>query len=59
MNKDQVEGIVRALGTAIGGFLVGKGIVDAATATSVVGALVILVGAVWSFVSNRTGKTIG
>jgi predicted MFS family arabinose efflux permease len=58
MNKDQVEGVVRALGTAIGGYIVGKGIVDAATMTTIVGAVVILAGAMWSFISNRSGKTI-
>jgi predicted MFS family arabinose efflux permease len=58
MNKDQVEGVVRAVGTAIGGYLVGKGIVDAATMTTIVGAVVILAGAVWSFISNRSGKVI-
>lgn len=57
MTADQITGILRAVLTALGGYLVGKGIVDQATATQVIGALVTLGGAVWSIYSNRP-KTI-
>lgn len=57
MTADQITGILRAILTAIGGYLVGKGIVDQATATSLIGAAVTIGGAVWSLWSNRP-KTI-
>lgn len=57
MTGDQITGVLRAILTAIGGYLVGKGIVDQATATELVGAAVTIGGAVWSIYSNRP-KTI-
>lgn len=57
MTADQITGILRAILTAIGGYLVGKGIVDQTTATSLIGAAVTIGGALWSLWSNRP-KTI-
>jgi len=57
MTADQITGTLRAILTAIGGYLVGKGIVDQATATQLIGAIVTIGGAVWSIYSNRP-KTI-
>lgn len=57
MTSDQITGILRAILTAVGGYLVGKGIVDQATATSLIGAAVTIGGALWSLYSNRP-KTI-
>jgi hypothetical protein len=53
MTADQVGGIVRALAAALGGFLVGKGILDEATAAAVSGAAVTLAVAVWSVWSKQ------
>jgi hypothetical protein len=53
MTGEQVGGIVRALLSAIGGYLVGKGLVDEGTMTAVVGAGVTIVTAVWSVLSKR------
>jgi hypothetical protein len=48
MTSDQIAGIARALIAAAGGFLVGKGYIDAETAATVGGALTTLAVAVWS-----------
>ena len=52
MNKDQILGIVRHVLTFGGGVAVGKGWVDEATMTAIVGALVTLAGAIWSIRSK-------
>ena len=49
----EVGGIVRALVSALGGYLVGKGLIDNETAMTIGGAIVPLVVAVWSVVSKR------
>jgi hypothetical protein len=48
MTGEQVGGIVRALLSAVGGYFVGKGLVDASTMTTIVGAVATLATAVWS-----------
>jgi peptidoglycan hydrolase-like protein with peptidoglycan-binding domain len=53
MTADQITGVLRAILTAIGGYVVGKGIVDQTTATEIIGAVLTLVGAGWSIYSNR------
>lgn len=58
MNMDQLTGILRAILAAGGGLLVQKGLVDAGTVTAVVGGLVTIFVAVWSWKSNMSGKTI-
>ena len=52
-NKDEVYGIARALLSAVGGYLVGQGIVDSETAVAVAGAAATLVAAAWSVFSKR------
>ena len=58
MNMDQLTGILRAVLAAGGGLLVQKGWVDAQTVTAVVGGLVTVLVALWSWKSNTSGKTI-
>lgn len=53
MTKDQVAGIARAVLSAFGGYLVGKGVVDADTASQLVGAGATIAAAIWSVVSKR------
>lgn len=53
MNGEQIAGIVRAVISAVGGYLIGKGIVDAATVTAVAGAAATIAAAVWSVVSKK------
>lgn len=48
MTGEQIAGIVRALVAAIGGFLVGKGVIDSETVVAVSGALATLATAIWS-----------
>lgn len=48
MKKEQVLGIVRHSLTFIGGILVMKGVVDEATFTEISGAVITIVGGIWS-----------
>ncbi len=51
MSWIQVQGTVRHLLTFGGGILVGKGYLDEATMTALVGAVVTVAGALWSWLS--------
>ena len=53
LTKDQMFGIIRHALTAIGGALVTKGVIDEAGLTEAVGALVTLIGVVWSATSKK------
>lgn len=53
MHSKEIYGIARALLSAVGGYLVGKGYVDSETAVSAVGALATLAAAFWSVASKR------
>jgi hypothetical protein len=53
MSIDQILGIVRSILVAIGGFLVGKGYISSDTVNWVVGGVLTLGPAIWSWVSNR------
>ena len=50
---ENIGGIVRAIISAIGGYFVGKGIVDSATMTSIAGAIATLTAAIWSVVAKK------
>ena len=51
MNKEQVLGIVRHILTFAGGIVVSKGLLDEATMTAVVGAVITIGGALWSILA--------
>lgn len=53
MTKEEVGGIVRTIAAAGFGLLVGKGYIDAATATMLAGALGTLAIAAWSVWTKR------
>jgi energy-converting hydrogenase Eha subunit B len=53
MSSIEIGGIARALVAALGGYLVGQGLVDAETATTIGGAVTTLVVALWSVWSKR------
>lgn len=53
MNATQFGGIVRAFLAAGAGYLIGKGLIDQGTADQIVGALVTISVAGWSFYTNR------
>lgn len=53
MTAEQFGGITRAILSAIGGYIVGRGLIDQATMLTVVGALVTLATAAWSVYSKK------
>ena len=53
MSASEVGGIARALASALGGYLVGKGLIDSETATAVGGAAATIIVAVWSVIAQR------
>jgi hypothetical protein len=53
MKKEEVLGIVRHLLTFIGGGVVAKGIVDESQVLEIIGAIMTLVGSVWSVADKR------
>jgi hypothetical protein len=53
MSKPQLLGIARHILTFAGGIAIAKGIVDEAMATEIVGAIVSLIGVVWSFIEKE------
>ena len=53
MTAQEISGIVRALVSALGGYLVGQGMVDSETAMTIGGAVTTLVVAFWSIYSKR------
>jgi hypothetical protein len=53
MNKEQVLGLLRHSLTFIGGLLVAKGLVDDAIVTELSGALLTLVGGIWSILIKK------
>lgn len=59
INADQLTGILRAVLSAVGGYFVGIGIVDASTMTTIVGGIVTVAVSIWSVHNNRTGEVSG
>ena len=53
LTQEQIFGIIRHALTAMGGALVAKGVIDEAGLTEAVGALVTLIGVVWSAKSKK------
>lgn len=53
MSKEQVLGIVRHGLTFVGGLLVTKGLMDVDMVQEVMGAVITLVGAVWSVIVKK------
>jgi hypothetical protein len=59
MTSDQVTGLIRAILTAIGGFVIGKGWLNAETFTWISGGVLTIGGAVWSLWTNRPAGIAG
>jgi len=53
MKKEQILGIVRHFLTFVGGIVIVKGYMDNALVTEVTGAIMTLVGAVWSVFDKK------
>jgi len=56
MKQDIILGIVRHVLTGLGSVLVTKGLTDAAGVESAVGALIALMGFIWSVVAKTRGQ---
>ena len=53
ITSEEFGGVVRAVVAGVGGFLVGKGYIDAETAALIGGAVVTIGVAIWSIVIKR------
>ena len=53
MKKTQILGIVRHVLTFGGGLLAGKGVIDESVAVEITGALITLIGIVWSYLDKK------
>lgn len=53
MSGEQIAGVVRAIVAAVGGYFVGKGVIDESTATTIAGAFATLATAVWSIFAKK------
>jgi hypothetical protein len=53
MSKPQLLGIIRHVLTFAGGIAIAKGVIDETMATEMVGAIVSLIGVVWSFIEKE------
>ena len=53
MKKEIVFGIIRHTLTFVGGILVLKGVLDEATLSEITGAIITLVGGIWSVLEKR------
>ena len=51
--KDQLSGLVRHGLTALGGFLVAKGLVEDSLIQDAIGAVMTLVGVIWSVAAKK------
>lgn len=56
MNKDTILGIVRHVLTTSAGVLVGKGVLESGQVEVLVGALIGIVGVVWSIIAKKKAK---
>lgn len=57
MNKDTILGILRHAATFGGGVLTSKGLASSDDISTGVGALITLIGVVWSIMEKRAAKT--
>lgn len=53
MTAEQVGGIVRAILAAVGGYFVGRGLIDESTVATIAGAAATIITAAWSVWSKK------
>ena len=53
MTSDQITGILRAILSALGGFVLAKGWINAETWAWITGGLLTIGPTIWSWISNR------
>lgn len=58
LSQEQIFGILRHILTAAGGALVAKGAIDEATLMEGVGAVITLVGVVWSYIVKKNAPEV-
>ena len=58
MNGEQIAGIIRAVIAAVGGYFVGKGVIDAETVSAIAGAFTTIIVAAWSVLAKRKGVPV-
>lgn len=56
--NDKVSGLLRHVLTFLGGYLVTQGVIDEAILSEVVGAIITIVGFVWSWKNKDEGEVI-
>lgn len=57
LTQEEVLGIIRHTLTFVGGIAVSKGLIDDATLTQIVGAIITLTGIAWSIKTKRKKQT--
>jgi len=53
MTGEALAGVARAILAALGGYLVGKGVIDNETANNLAGAAFVIVTSVWSVLNKK------
>jgi len=53
MKKEQILGLIRHSLTFIGGILIMKGVIDETSFTEISGALISLIGGIWSIIDKK------
>lgn len=53
MTGEQFGGVLRAVISAVGGYFVGKGMIDSETVVSVGGAMATIGTAIWSIIAKK------
>lgn len=56
MTKEQVFGLIRTILSAIGGVLATKGLIESSMVEPLIGAIVTIGTAVWSYKSKKTSE---
>lgn len=54
MTSEQIAGVVRAVVAAVGGYFVGKGMIDGETVATIGGAVATIAAAVWSVWAKKS-----
>lgn len=57
MTKEQIAGLIRTILAYIAGVATAKGWIDESMVEPIIGAVIALVTAVWSFVAKKEAKT--
>ena len=56
--KEQILGLIRHILTFAGGIVVAKGLIDQTQEMELIGAVIAIIGSIWSVVSKKTGASV-